>query len=58
MPQAEAELTTQLGRFDKAVLPAVLQHAPIQACLLSKPRLLYDHLLGFHVNNPDIYAPL
>lgn len=58
MPQAEAESDTQLGRLDKDVLMAILQHAPIQACLLSKPRLLYELLLGFHVHNPDIYAPL
>ncbi|BDA40350.1 probable mediator of RNA polymerase II transcription subunit 12 at N-terminal half [Coccomyxa sp. Obi] len=55
---AEAEHGTQLGRLDKVVLMAILQHAPIQACLLSKPRLLYELLSGFHVHNPDIYAPL
>lgn len=55
MPQAEAERGRQQGCLE---LMAVLQHAPIQACLLSKPRLLYEQLSGFPVQNPDVYAPL
>ncbi|CAL8467360.1 g6897 [Coccomyxa elongata] len=52
---AEAERGRQQGWLQSM---AVLQHVPIQACLLSKPRLLYEQLSGFPVQNPDVYAPL
>ncbi|KAK9916244.1 hypothetical protein WJX75_000426 [Coccomyxa subellipsoidea] len=43
---------------EAANLVAILQHAPVQAALLSRPRQLYEQLTAYPVQNPDVYAPL
>lgn len=43
---------------EAANLVAILQHSPVQAALLSRPRQLYEQLTAHPVQNPDVYAPL